>query len=124
MSHREIMILTANRLADGVVVYLADGDGWVEDISAAQLALDAEETAGLEQVGATAVNCQAVVAPCLIEVEFDGEYVRPLSVRERIRAAHRTTLAFHQERETAATTVTPAPALSAPHRAALTERAA
>ncbi|MDX2288503.1 MAG: DUF2849 domain-containing protein [Hyphomicrobiaceae bacterium] len=95
-------ILTANRLADGVVVYLADADRWSEDISAALLAFGAEETAELERAGVAAVASRLVVAPYAIEVDCDGEYVRPLSVRERIRASHRTTLAFHRERETGA----------------------
>jgi hypothetical protein len=85
-------VVTANRLTDGIVVYLTPEGCWVEDIARAARAETKEETKALEEQGKLAEKQRLVVAvyPMPVEVK-DGE-IDPLSVRERIRAAHRTTL--------------------------------
>lgn len=70
-----LKVVTANRLRDGRVVYLA-ADGWSEDIADASL---------LSEEEARAVASPEVVEPYLIEVA-DGSR-RPVRRRERIRAA-------------------------------------
>ena len=86
-------VVTANRLDDGIVVYLAPGGMWTEDIAAAQRAETDEEVKALEVEAETSVRDRTVVSayPMPIEVKDDGT-VDPISVRERIRASHRTTL--------------------------------
>ncbi len=85
-------VVTANRLIDGIVVYLASDGGWTEEIGRARLAETEDETKALEVEAAKDVALRKVVAVYPMEVALrDGE-VDPLSVRERIRAAHRTTL--------------------------------
>jgi len=79
-------VITANRLSDGIVVYLAAGD-WKPGIGGASVlsAPDAVE-AGLA-VAARAVAGHEVVDVNAIEIELDEKNSpRPLRLRERIRA--------------------------------------
>jgi hypothetical protein len=85
-------VVTANRLVDGIVVYLASGGGWTEEIGRARSAETEEETMSLEAEAAKDVAARKVVAVYPMEVAVRDGAVDPLSVRERIRAAHRTTL--------------------------------
>ena len=81
-----LQVLTANRLADGDVVYLADGDVWSETIRAARVARDTDEAALLEAAGERSVANQTIVAPYLIDVAEDGAGPTPVRYREMIRA--------------------------------------
>ena len=85
-------VVTANRLVDGIVVYLASDGSWTEDIARARFAETEEETKALEAQAAEDVKARKVVAVYPMEVALHDGAVDPLSVRERIRAAHRTTL--------------------------------
>jgi hypothetical protein len=85
-------VVTANRLTDGIVVYLAPDGGWTEDIARARFAETEEETHALEQIGDKAVKDRIVVAMYPMPVEIKDGAVDALSVREKIRASHRTTL--------------------------------
>jgi Protein of unknown function (DUF2849) len=85
-------VVTANRLVDGIVVYLAPDGGWTEELARARLADTEEETKALESDAAKAVANRAVVAVYPMEVAVHDGVPVALSVRERIRAAHRTTL--------------------------------
>ncbi len=80
-------VLTANRLADGAVVYLAEGASWVGDLAHAALAATPEAEAALTATAAAAVKARLVVGAYLMPVVLDGALPRPVSVRERIRAA-------------------------------------
>lgn len=86
-------VVTANRLDDGIVVYLAPGGAWTEDIVEAARAESEDEVKALEATAEEAVRDRLVISvyPMPIEVKDDGS-VDPISVRERIRASHRTTL--------------------------------
>jgi hypothetical protein len=85
-------VVTANRLDDGIVVYLARGT-WTEEIAEAQRAETDKEVKALEAEAEMFVRDRIVVSvyPMPVEVKDDGT-VDPISVRERIRASHRTTL--------------------------------
>ncbi len=85
-------VITANRLTDGVVVYLAAGGQWTEAIANAQVADGEEETKALETIAENAVREREVVGVYPMPIALVDGAVDPLSVRERIRAAHRTTL--------------------------------
>ena len=85
-------VVTANRLRDGVVVYLASDGSWTEEIGRARIAENENEVAALEAQAAEAVKARVVVAVYPMDVALHDGVVDPLSVRERIRAAHRTTL--------------------------------
>jgi hypothetical protein len=85
-------VVTANRLADGIVVYLATDGSWTEDISRARFAETEEEVKALEEEGKRAEKQRLVVAVYAMPVALKDGAVDPLSVREKIRASHRTTL--------------------------------
>jgi sulfite reductase (NADPH) hemoprotein beta-component len=85
-------VITANRLTDGIVVYLAADGGWTEDIARERFAETEDETSALEAQANQAVKDRIVVAMYPMPVEIKDGAVDPLSVREKIRAAHRTTL--------------------------------
>ncbi len=85
-------VVTANRLTDGIVVYLAPDGSWVEDIARARIASTENETKALEGVADKDVKARKVVAVYPMEVALVDGAVDPLSVREKIRASHRTTL--------------------------------
>ena len=85
-------VVTANRLLDGIVVYLAADGSWTEDIAQARVANTEQETKTLEAEAAEAVKARKVVAVYPMEIALHDGEVDPLSVRERIRASHRTTL--------------------------------
>ena len=75
-------VLTANRLVDGVVVYLANDGGWTHVFAdAARLAPDAAADA----LGQAQGQARVLVGPYLVEV--DGQTVEPRErLRETIRA--------------------------------------
>ncbi len=85
-------VVTANRLTDGIVVYLAPDGSWTEEIARARIAETEDETKALEEQAAKDVKARKVVAVYPMEVALVDGAVDPLSVRERIRASHRTTL--------------------------------
>lgn len=85
-------VITANRLLDGIVVYLAPDGSWVEELARARIAETEEETKTLESEAAKAVAERRVVAAYPMEVGVEDGVPVALSVRERIRASHRTTL--------------------------------
>jgi len=78
--------ITANRLRDGFVVYLARDGGWSDWIDDARVAATDEEEAELLASAARAVADALVVNPYAIEVGDDGGAVRPLHIKEAIRA--------------------------------------
>lgn len=85
-------VITANRLVDGIVVYLSENDNWLTDLAAARVA---EDEAGLEKLTAIAGQAAAdhiIVGPYPMAVDLDKGIPEPKSVRERIRAAHRPTV--------------------------------
>ena len=51
-------VVTANRLTDGIVVYLAPDGSWTEDLDRARLAETEEETKGLEEEAAKDVKAR------------------------------------------------------------------
>ncbi len=82
-------IVTANRLDDGLVVYLAEPDcgaGWSERIGDAGVAGD-DAAAGRLLARAEGPGQEVrVVGPYLIEVACEAAVPRPVSHREAIRA--------------------------------------
>ncbi len=79
-------MVTANRLGDGIVVYLDRDGGWSERLADGRVASDDAAAEALMTVAEAAAAACQVVEPYLIDVvERDGS-VRPASFRERIRA--------------------------------------
>src|SRR5262249_36729352 len=81
----DVSVLTANRLTDGIVVYLAADGHWVESIDGAAIARSADEAHALQEQGARDSARNLVVEPYLAEVAEAG--ARPVLAprRERVR---------------------------------------
>ena len=63
-----LQMITANRLTDGAVVFLAGGECWAERFEDGALARDEAEAGLLQQIAEAAVARAEVVGPYLIEV--------------------------------------------------------
>jgi len=81
-----LRVITANRLGDGRVVFLADGEHWVEAIGRSCVAETEEAAAALAAIANRASAERKVVAPYLIEVAREGDRLVPRRYRERLRA--------------------------------------
>lgn len=80
-------VLTANRLTDGIAVWLGANGQWLDRIDDALIARHADAAAALEAAGKAAFDDNRVIDVAVIDVEeIDGE-IHPLRLRERIRAA-------------------------------------
>lgn len=79
-------VLTANRLADGISVWLDASGNWVESLQDAFVARHAEAVAALEATGKRSFDENKVVDVNVIDVEEVDGTLQPLRMRERIRA--------------------------------------
>jgi Protein of unknown function (DUF2849) len=79
-------MIIANRLADGLVVFLDPREGWDTAIAAgAVIETDAEAQRLLAVAKRHEVECR-VIDPQLIEVAIQNGQRRPTAIREAIRA--------------------------------------
>ena len=86
-----MQVITANRLLDGEVVWLAEGDNWVETLAGARVFEGKDAIAEGLALGAAAEKAQLVVGVYEMAVtEEDGGLV-PVRLREKIRAKGPTT---------------------------------
>ncbi len=76
-------IVTANRLADGEVVWLGAGDRWVDQCRFARIFRDNEDIT----VSVARTASQAVVELYAIDVTNERGFPVPVRLRERIRAS-------------------------------------
>jgi Protein of unknown function (DUF2849) len=81
-----LQVVTANRLGDGRVVFLADGYRWVEEIGLANIGETDEAAKALLAIAEKAVADRVVVGPYLIDVSADGARITPTRYREVLRA--------------------------------------
>jgi hypothetical protein len=81
-----MQVLTANRLDDGRVVFLAEDGRWSPRLDAARLARDDATAAELESLGAAAERACRVVGSYLIPVTAGDGTIEATTARERIRA--------------------------------------
>lgn len=79
-------VLTANRLTDGVSVWLNAAGEWATSLQEALVARHAEAFAALDEIGRKAYADNKVVDVNLIEVQETDGILWPLRLRERIRA--------------------------------------
>ena len=95
-----LKIVTANRLRDGLVVFLADGGKWSGNIAEAAVAADDDTAANLLRQAGRSETDNTVVAPYLIEVEAADRAPRPIRYREWLRTQGptvRTDLGYQAE---------------------------
>lgn len=87
-----MIVVTANRLLDGEVVWLGEHSDWVEDLSRAKLLEDREDVAAAMRFAQRSVADRDVVEPYEMNVVLCDGCLRPQRLRERIRAAGPTVL--------------------------------
>jgi hypothetical protein len=80
-------VLTANRLGDGIVVFLGLEGAWSESLAEAVVARSPDEVKALEDRGACDAARNLVVDPYLVEVRETAGQLTPIRYRERVRAA-------------------------------------
>jgi hypothetical protein len=79
-------VLTANRLGDGIVVFLDFEGAWNENLAEALVARSPEEVKALEDRAVWDATRSLVVEPYLVEVREAAGGVVPIRYRERVRA--------------------------------------
>jgi hypothetical protein len=78
--------ITANRLSDGLVVFLDDAGGWSLSVADARLVVDGPELDEANAYARAQHDARIVVEPYAIDIDVvDGRPV-PVRFRERIRA--------------------------------------
>ena len=82
-----VQIVTANRLRDGAVVYLGPEHGLVERLEAAQRLATKDETDAALARAAQYVAERVIVNPYPMEVTESPAGLKPIRMREVIRAA-------------------------------------
>jgi len=80
-------VLTANRLGDGIVVFLDFEGAWSENLAEAVVAHSPDEVRALEDRGAYDAAHNIVVEPYLVEVRETAGGLVPTRQRERVRVA-------------------------------------
>ncbi len=80
-------VITANRLADGVVVFQTAEAGWSEDFNRAATLADAEATKAATALALKDAAQNVVVDVYAFAVEVRNGHVVPKALREAIRAA-------------------------------------
>ncbi len=79
------VVVTANRLRDGRVVWYGPNDTWVEHIAKAAILGVGDDEAALEQAQ-TWARREVVVDVYAVPVDTDNDDVVPVTMRERVRA--------------------------------------
>jgi hypothetical protein len=81
-----LKVVTANRLIDGVVIFVAPGPVWVTDIAEAETFDDGPALEAALAFGAAEVAARQIVDPYAIDVAVDDGKPVPERLRELIRA--------------------------------------
>lgn len=78
--------VTANRLSDGLVVFLAEGGDWSLSIGEARLFADGPELEQALDYGKAQHAARVILDPYAIDMDMVDGRVLPSRLRERIRA--------------------------------------
>ncbi len=84
-------VITANRLLNGDVVWLAENGSWVERITLAKVYNGKEAVAAALAEGLEAEKNQKVVGVYEMDVTVEEGVIVPVRLREKIRATGPTT---------------------------------
>ena|ERR1700730_10448359 len=79
-------VISANRLADGIVVYAGQGRAWFERLNEACIFASKEEANAGLSLAQDDVTRNLIVEPCLVDVTQGAGGLRPSTLRETIRA--------------------------------------
>ena len=86
--------ITANRLDNGLVVFLTPEGGWSLDIAEARILADADELDEALAYGRAQHDARVVIEPYAIDVTGGEAGPVPVRLRERIRAERGPTVAY------------------------------
>ena len=78
--------ITANRLSDGLVVFLTGGRSWSLSVDDAELFADGPDLEGALTFGREQHAARVILDPYAIDMETVGDKALPVRLRERIRA--------------------------------------
>lgn len=81
-----LKIVTANRLTDGIAVWLGPNNRWVETVADARAESDSDGHAALETAALHGTENALVVDAVLIDAEWVDGAPCPTKLKERIRA--------------------------------------
>ena len=81
----DLLVASANRLTDGVVVFLDDAGEWTRRLDRAAVARD--KRAGEILLERARAEGFGVIDPFLVAVSEDDGAIEPISLREKIRAS-------------------------------------
>lgn len=79
-------VVTANRLSDGIVVFLAPGGGWAEFLSQAAIFDDPQALQEGLGIAGAALSANEVVDVFAFDVIRAPEGPQPVHIRDRIRS--------------------------------------
>ncbi len=79
-------VVTANRLIDGLVIFIGDGPAWVTDIAEASVFDDGPQLDEALAFGAAEVTARRIVDPYAVDVTIEDGRPVPERLRELIRA--------------------------------------
>lgn len=79
-------VITANRLRDGLVVYLTGSGSWSERVGDSVVVRSEDEAERRLAIAAASVTDRHVVDPYLIDIVEGDSDIRPKRFREQIRA--------------------------------------
>lgn len=82
-----VKVLTANRLRDGEAVWFGADGSWIETLEGAEVAETPELVEALEAIAARDIAANLVIDVAIIDVRSVDGALRPVRLRERIRAA-------------------------------------
>jgi hypothetical protein len=85
MARGLLQAVTANRLGDGEVVYLAPDGRWSERLDDCRLTTGEAAGADLMEAAAEAERTQIVIGAYLIDLDRHGDSLRPARLRESVR---------------------------------------
>jgi Protein of unknown function (DUF2849) len=80
-------MVTANRLSDGLVVFLTAEGGWSEDFHLGAILSDEAAKASALETSAKSAAANTIVDPYWIDLERRGGHFVPKALREAIRAS-------------------------------------
>jgi len=81
-----LQVFTANRLIDGVVVYLTEDGHWSPSVFLSSVISNDDGLELMALMAEAGVGQSIILNPYLIEVTRDDGKLRPTSYRERLRA--------------------------------------
>jgi hypothetical protein len=79
-------VITANRLSDGIVVFLGDDGGWPVEIAKARILEDGPDFDSALAYAKEQHDARVIVEPYAVDVEVKDGVPVPVRLRELIRA--------------------------------------